>query len=800
MPKNKILNKIEKKNYYYSTIKTMKPLIIVESPAKCKKIESFLDNKYKCIASFGHVRELKDGLKCIDIKNNFKPKFSLNTSNKNINKLRTEVKNASVIFLATDDDREGEAIAWHICQLCKLPLQTTKRIIFHEITKGAIQRALQEPTKVNMKMVNAQLSRVVLDRLVGFMISPILWKNINRKSGLSAGRCQTPALRLIYENQKQIDENPGILKYVTTGYFTKNNLPYILEKEFDNAETIEEFLEASVNHNHKFSKNEIKTVSRKPPSPLTTSSLQQSASTLFHYSPKATMKYAQTLYENGLITYMRTDSICYSKEFIDKAKEFITSNYDETYVNENIDNLANNRQEDSKSNKTKKSKTQKKKTENAQEAHEAIRPTNIQLGNCVSENIGPQEKKLYRFIWKNAVQSCMSDAKLNVLETKITAPQELNYKRTDEQINFPGWKVLDPKPDDANFTFLQFLKPSTLPYKKIKSVQTLKQTTSHIGEAKLVNLLEKKGIGRPSTFSSLISKIQERNYVKKENVEGKEIKCIDYELSDDTLEEIETTRKVGSEKNKLVLQQLGKIVIEFLLKHYDDLFSYDYTNTMETNLDKIVKDKIVWYEPCQKCYDDILQKNKQFEETSEQKKERKEKNKIDEFHSYVIGKYGPCIKCVKDGTTTFKKIKKGIQVDLDELKNGTLTLDDILETSQQDESKYVYKNKPILLKEGKYGRYASYDGKTYSLKYIKTINEKTLIDLIEGKTSSNPNVVRKINNEYSLRKGKFGLYIYHKTASMKKPQFISLKGCSLDPELATNDEYLEFIHSVIDKE
>ena len=728
----------------------MKPLIIVESPAKCKKIESFLDNKYKCIASFGHVRELKDGLKCIDIKNNFKPKFSLNTSNKNINKLQTEVKNASVVYLATDDDREGEAIAWHICQLCKLSPQSTKRIIFHEITKGAIQRALQEPITINMKMVNAQLSRVVLDRLVGFMISPILWKNINRKSGLSAGRCQTPALRLIYENQKQIDENPGTLKYVTTGYFTQNKLSYVLDKEFENTETIEAFLEESINHSHNFSKNKVKNVSRIQPTPLTTSSLQQTASTLFHYSPKATMNYAQTLYENGFITYMRTDSICYSEEFINNAKEFILDNYDDNYVNKNIHNLVNTSVSHENSKEENQIKKSKKKTENAQEAHEAIRPTNIKLSICVSENIGPHEKKLYRYIWKHSLQSCMSDAKVNIIETKISAPQELNYKRSDEQIIFPGWKVLETKPDETNFTFLQFLKPCLMPYKKIKSVQTLKQLTTHINEAKLVNLLEKKGIGRPSTFSSIISKIQDRNYVKKENIDGKEIKCIDYELSGDTLEKINIKRKVGSEKNKLVLQQLGKIVIEFLLKHYDDLFSYDYTNSMETNLDKIAKNKIVWYEPCQTCYDDIVEKNKQFQETPEKKKERREKNRIDEFHTYVIGKYGPCIKYVKDGNTLFKKIKKGIDIDLDELKNGSISLDDILEPDKQDESDYVYKNKPILLKEGKYGRYASYDGKTYSLKYIKTITEKILIDLIEEKTSSNPNVVRNINNYYSL--------------------------------------------------
>lgn len=756
-----------------------KPLIIVESPAKCKKIESFLDNKYKCIASFGHVRELKDGLKCIDIDNNFKPKFSLCSRNKNISKIISLVRESSDVYLATDDDREGEAIAWHICIICKLPVKSTKRIIFHEITKTAIQRSLQNVTTINMNTVNSQLSRVVLDRLVGFMISPILWKNINRKSGLSAGRCQTPALRLVYENQKQIDENPGEIVYNTTGYFTKKNIVFNLDKNFDSKDKMEEFLEESVNFDHVFSKKDIKQVSRKPPEPFTTSTLQQCASNVYHYSPKATMKYAQTLYENGLITYMRTDSKTYSKEFIESAKIFIGENYDENYIHTNIDILSTN--------KTSKS-TKKKKNDNAQEAHEAIRPTNINVKDIV-DSFSNQEKNLYYLIWKNSVQSCMSDAKVNVLECVISAPFETKYKHSEEQIVFLGWKILDKQNKETYFEYLKVLKSGNIDYKKIKSVQTLKKTIQHFTEARLVQLLEKKGIGRPSTFSSLISKIQERNYVKKENVEGKKIKTVDFVLVEDTIEEQEVEKIVGQEKNKLVLQQLGKIVLEFLLNHYEQLFNYDFTSNMEQTLDTIMKGDKIWHEPCKEYYDVIREINSNMKEPE---KNKKDANKIDEHHTYIVGKYGPCIKCEKDGNTSFKKIKKGLDVDLEKLAQGQYKLTDLIEENE-NKPFGTYKDLPIYIKTGKYGDYVSYNNKNYSIKTLKNRNLEEIIKIINGDTTAQSNVKRTLNNNLSIRTGKYGPYIYFKTNKMKKPKFLSLKGCSLDIELATNEEYLDYI-------
>jgi len=770
-----------------------KPLIIVESPAKCKKIESYLDYKYKCIASFGHIRELKDGLKCIDIDNNFKPKFSLCTKNKNISNLRDAVKNSSDVYLATDDDREGEAIAWHICQVCKLSVKTTKRILFHEITKPAIQRAIQNTTIINMNKVNSQLSRVVLDRLVGFMVSPILWKNINRQSGLSAGRCQTPALKLVYDNQKEIDESPGQIVYNTIGYFTQKNITFQLDKNFEKKQVMEKFLEETVNFDHILEKKTVRQSTRNAPEPLTTSTLQQLASNQFHYSPKATMKYAQTLYENGLITYMRTDSKTYSKEFIETAKIYIRENHDESYIHKNINNLSTR-----KSDNPNKCKKNDKKNENVQEAHEAIRPTNIKKVSCEEmEKLTNYEKRLYVMIWKHSVQSCMSDAIVNVLDIIITAPKDTIYKNSEEQIVFPGWKILDRKEKVSYFEYLSNVKSGIVPYKKVKSIQTLKSKVNHFTEARLVQLLEKKGIGRPSTFSSLIHKIQERNYVKRENVEGIKIKCVDFTLVDDTIEEHDTDKIVGQEKNKLVIQQLGVIVLEFLMKYYDSLFNYEYTSAMEKELDIILEGNKIWHKPCEDCYKIINEINSNLNPPDI--KNNKSKNKIDDKHSYVIGKYGPCIIYQEDGKTTFKKIKKNVKVDLEKLANGDYKVEDLLENEEDSLGKY--KEQSIIVKKGKYGFFANYNGKNYSLKSLNGDHTmENIINIIEGNVKTNIGIIREFNNNLSLRKGQYGPYVYYKTNSMKKTKFLSLKGCKLDVELASDEEFMEYLKEKYDVE
>ena len=381
-------------------------LIIVESPAKCKKIEDYLGYNYKCIASYGHLRTL-ESLKNIDYANNFKPEFTIIENKKQqINKLTKAIQSSSEVYIATDDDREGEAIGWHICELFNLPIETTKRIIFHEVTKSALENAVNNPTTINMNLVYAQQARQILDLIVGFTLSPLLWKHISRKSkqGLSAGRCQSPALKLIYDNQKEINENPGKITYTINGYFTSNNLMFTLNKEFDDKEKVEGFLEESINHNHIIKKDTIKKLSKKPPEPFITSTLQQSCNNEYHISPKETMKICQKLYEEGCITYMRTDSKVYSKEFIKKTKDFINKEYGDKYISSNIDSLSEKQKE------TKKKETKKKKKEDdskAQEAHEAIRPTDVNVKSLTSEKFTPREKKVYLLIWKNTVKKML---------------------------------------------------------------------------------------------------------------------------------------------------------------------------------------------------------------------------------------------------------------------------------------------------------------------------------------------------------------------------------------------------------
>ena len=528
----------------YSTTTT---LIIVESPSKCKKIEEYLGPGYKCVPSYGHLRELSS-LKNINFENNFEPTYTIIDNaikKKQIDFLKKEIKSADEVILATDDDREGEAIGWHICKLFNLDVNKTKRIVFNEITESALQKAIKNPTKINMNIVHAQQARQILDLLVGFQVSPMLWKYISKNSenSLSAGRCQTPALRLVYDNQKEINEAKEKEKYNTTGFFTNMNIPFDLtpQGKFDTKDSVIEFLDGSAEFDHIYTCSKPVIVFKKAPEPFTTSRLQQTASNELHFSPKETMKVCQSLYEGGYITYMRTDSKKYSKEFIASTKDYIIRTHNEKYINENINNLIN----------TNDVEKDKKDNNLAQEAHEAIRPTNISLKD-LPDKLDSKEKRMYKLIWDNTLESCMSSASFYSITANILALNNLKFAYTSELINFPGWKIVSKKyiselnPDNKEYQYLQSIKQNQIiPYKKIISKVTLTNIKSHYTEARLVQLLEEKGIGRPSTFAMLIDKIQERGYVKREDVKGKEISCADFELENGEIFEIESKREFG---------------------------------------------------------------------------------------------------------------------------------------------------------------------------------------------------------------------------------------------------------------
>jgi DNA topoisomerase-1 len=769
----------------YSTTTT---LVIVESPAKCKKIEQYLGPGYKCLASFGHLRELHS-LKNIDINNNFNPTYSVidnSLKKKQIELLRKEIKAASEVILATDDDREGEAIAWHLCQLFKLDVDKTKRIIFHEITESALQSAVQHPKTINMDIVNAQQARQILDILVGFKVSPMLWKFITmpkgKDSALSAGRCQTPALRLIYDNEQEIKKAEERKVYNTTGYFTNSNIAFDLNKQYELEDEMTDFLDGTADFSHIYNCSQPVKVLRKAPEPFTTSRIQQVASNELHYSPKETMRICQLLYEGGYITYMRTDSKTYSGDFLESVKNYINRTYanGEKYISENIDSMVSGAaKEPEKKKKTKKTDKLASEVKDIlrQEAHEAIRPTNISLFE-LPESIDSKEKRMYKLIWENTLESCMSPASFYSVTASISAFQNNKFTYTSELIDFPGWKIVAKKylTENKEYQYLQIIKQnSPIPYKKISAKVTIKGSKQHYTEARLVQLLEEKGIGRPSTFSSLVDKIQERGYVKKEDVKGKEIVCKDFELENDEIFEVETKREFGNEKGKLVIQPLGTIVMEFLEKHFNDLFNYNYTCIMEDTLDKIAKGDQIWVDLCKSCNDQIDSL------VDGLKDETKIEIKIDENNTYMIGRYGPVIKCVEevDGKEeiTFKPIKKDIDTKL--LEKGNFTVEELIDTNKAAKTQYIlgqHNGKDVILRKGKFGLYISWGDNSKTLKELGNRPiENITFDEIKKYLEEGSNLIREINSSTSIRKGPKGDYLFYKTTKMKKPQFYDIK-------------------------
>jgi DNA topoisomerase-1 len=772
-------------------------VVIVESPAKCNKIEGYLGPGYKVFASFGHLRTL-DGLKSIDIENKFKPNYTLIQEPiklKQIEKLRSEIAKADEVIIATDSDREGEAIAWHICDLFSLSIKTTKRIIFNEVTEQALQTAIRHPKLINMDLVLAQQSRQILDLLVGYTITPFLWQCVSKtsKNSLSAGRCQTPALRLIYDNYLEIQKSSGSLIYNTGGYFTNMNLLFELNKQFVTKDEALDFLEHCKSAKYLCTTSTPKKSIRKAPEPLTTSTLQQMASNELHISPKETMKYAQQLYEAGYITYMRTDSKKYSNTFVSSVKSYIENIYGQTYVSQNIDALIS----DLKKEETKEEKY-KKTADLIQEAHEAIRPVSISVKSVIEINkesnteIVLKAQKLYALIWAKTLESCMASAQYNVLTAKIQldppheTKSEFSYKT--EQVTFEGWQIVEGVTTSTLVKeyqyFLAFKADLLVIPKKIESKYNLINLKSHYTEARLVQLLEEKGIGRPSTFASLIDKIQEREYVKRQNIEGRKIEGEDFLLINGQVTETIVKREFGNESNKLVIQPIGIIVIEFLLKHFDSFFNYDYTRDMENELDLIATNKRIWTTLCENCFQTLISITKDLKE------EPKFSLKIDDFHTLIIGKFGPVVR--QRTNDTFKKDSFiPVRKDLDISKAHLLKLEDIIELTQVKGNGAIgkYKGEDLFVKKGKYGVYAQWskDGKPET-KTLKELDGKPLeqieyievLRILEKDTtldSERPiGFVRELSPTLSIRTGQFGDYIFYKKPRIKTPQFFKLKG------------------------
>lgn len=779
-------------------------LLIVESPSKCTKIESYLGDSYKCISSKGHIREI-DGLSSINVKDRFQIEYSLISEKKDhvaAMKKTVSAYRPECVFLATDDDREGEAIAWHICQVCELDVLSTKRIVFHEITQPAIIAAVANPGRINLSLVAAQQARQVLDLIVGYKISPLLWRYLggNKKNALSAGRCQTPALRLVADHDTRYKDalSAGVGQiHKISGIFTNRMLPFQLTRTFSVSSEmpiLSDFFEKTKTHKHYLSVGQLKPSTRSPPKPFNTSRLLQVASNQLRLSPKTTMSLCQILYQSGLITYMRTDCQKYSEVFLEKSAEFITGEYGADYLGSKEDLVLRD----------------------ASMPHEAIRATNLLLKHATSTD--PMLSKLYGLIWRNTVESCMAASRYNVADITVSAPLDLAYKHSIEIPIFLGWRRVEIKDSTDKCTESQAIESALILYleqiEKSRSpvswtlieskIAMEEKIPAHYTEASLIQKLEDLGIGRPSTFSFIVETIQDRGYVKKTDIAGRRIECVEWKLRNSPLEmeTIKTERVFGEEKNKLVIQPTGLLVSEFLSSHFEDCFSYGYTKSLEDELDRLASrppdDAMsTWHEICRQCFDDIGERSKPLARQNKQTFALADTTE----YSLLFNTYGASLKrSLEDGTTEYCKVKPDIELDLEKAKRGEYTMSELI-WREDDGILGTYKDAPIHLKKGKYGFYVLWKEKTYSLKgvdkgladAIKVIAAKENVMSTEDAASMflpvakidgdpdvasssplNKSVVRSLRTDLSIRKGKFGNYIYHKTSLMSKPSFYPL--------------------------
>lgn len=767
-------------------------LLIVESSSKCSIIEKYLGDGYKCISCNGHLRTI-DGLKSIDVKNDFRVEYSVDPDKKaHLSKMKEIITTFPVsnIILATDHDREGEAIAWHLCDIFGFPVETTPRILFHEITRPALQNAVANPGLIDMNMVRAQQARQILDVLVGFKISPLLWKRVSDNS-LSAGRCQTPALRLVYDNEMEAKTKTAAAKHKVAALFFPQNLRFDLNTEFDDEAGVLAFLKASPKHTHELTVGAQKISTRSPPKPFNTSALLQAISNALHIGAKETMACAQILYQLGHITYMRTENRRYSPVFTEVAAKYIGEKWSPAHVNPHLTtDIANN---------------------DTNNPHEAIRVTNIQMHDLVliSDN-NPHIERVYQIIWMNTVQSCMSEATFNTLPLEVSAPQGAKYKHMVEIPKFAGFMALEKKTTTKDTTkdttqisglILRFqtLKDKVVHYNQIETTIGFTGKHSRYTEASLIDHLEEKGIGRPSTFSMLTDVIQTRGYVKRTNIEGKEVECREYLLQKhdilaagekevdlgDGVKVIENVvkRVQGAEQRKLVIDPVGVIVIEFLIEAFPDLFSYDYTKTMELRLDAVAAGKEDWTNICRDCYAEIKRMIKAID------KIEKTSYNVDENYVVVFQKTGATLKhktqTTEEGKPAFKSIKKTLKLDLEVLAAGGYTYEDLVELDNNVLGEW--NGGPVLVKTGKYGAFMEYlddDGNAQnkSLKTIvKPVDKITFQDVLpilsgdDIKDMSNKLVLRVFTPSLSVRKGKFGPYLYYKSKTMDKPSFFNLR-------------------------
>lgn len=723
-------------------------LVIVESPAKCGKIQGFLGTGWKVLASMGHIRALKDDLNSLNIEAGFKPIYEFMPSKaKTIAQLKEAAKGASKIYLASDDDREGEAISYSIALALKLDISKNPRIVFHEITAEAVSKALKNPRTINMQRVYSQQGRSVLDLMVGYSISPLLWKHVGK--GLSAGRCQTPALRIIVERDDQIKNFQQELSWKIKGtwkgeYTFQGVMNDDLEDEesalnyFENVYTE---LQATV---HKL---DTRDTFQKPPQALITSTLQQEASSLYRCSPKATMAAAQKLYEAGLITYMRTDNPNMSCEAIEDAKQIVLAQYGQQYVCNDTEVVVSG------------------------DAHEAIRPTHFAT-STIDDDYSSIEKNIYSLIYKRGLQSVMAACvgQERVAQWSINSdPNEFSYTGIWKRNTFLGWKRvgqvqsnLDEKEEvhSDNWLSSEDLRVgSTIQWLQLEGVQQYTSAPAKYTEATLVRELEKKGIGRPSTYAHLVESIVSKNYVVKQTADvQKVLELTSISLKPNVWPPIKSSHKkvVKDAKGKLNPTDLGVRVHNFCTQEFSRLFDYNFTKQMELELDGVESGKHTWNSVCQKTWDSYKDK---YTLLKNAKGPEKVKVLIGDYE-VVSTKNGPCL--VKS------KVYIGWPPGCKEADLTPELIEEYLIKKEKTDVFGLHDGVPVLRKKGPYGYYVNINGKNISLQDNDTI--ETVLERQKNKTASLLHVIE----EFEFRKGPYGNYMMKKAVGGKKPVFVGI--------------------------
>ena len=751
-----------------------KNLVIVESPAKAKTIEKFLGKDFHVMSSYGHIRDLKKKDFGIDIENGFTPIYEVPADKKKVvSELKAAAKKAEVVWLASDEDREGEAISWHLYDVLELDEKKTRRIVFHEITKTAILGAIENPRPIDINLVDAQQARRVLDRIVGFQLSPVLWRKI--KPALSAGRVQSVAVRLIVEREREIRDFKTEAAYRIIAVFTKeeDGQTYELKAEYNkrlkSKQEVLSLLEALKTSTFKVDDVTMRPTKKTPAAPFTTSTLQQEASRKLGFSVGQTMMVAQRLYESGKITYMRTDSVNLSGLAINAAKTEIDSHYGEKYI------------------KIRKYAT---KSKGAQEAHEAIRPTFMNAHEVAGT---AQEKKLYSLIWKRAIASQMADAELERTTVNISASEaQGKFSVTGEVIKFDGFlRVYLEGTDDENTENDAGLLPpikegETLLMHETTATERFTLKPPRYTEAMLVRKMEELGIGRPSTYAPTISTIQNREYIEKGNVEGVErtyniITLVNKKIKDSNKKEI-----AGADKNKLIPTDTGIVVNDFLVEYFASVLDYNFTAKVEKSFDKVAEGKVEWKKLIEEFYDVFHPK---VEEVINMKTEHRAGERVlgtdpktGRQLSVKIGRYGPLAQIGEkdeEEKPLFSALRKNQSIE-------TITFEEAIRLFDLPRTVGEYKEKEMIASVGRFGPYIKYDGKFYSLPKeldpYKVKEDEAIVVIEEKIKKDKERIIQTFEEEPGLivQHGRYGPYISFKKKNYKISKTLKPEELSLD--------------------